>query len=472
MAKRRLNKKVALIGSAILVLVVVGAIWVILSLSKDPQKSLAEAETALLEKDYDKAISRYMEAFGRAKTNELREEILLKLVDVSIEAGRWEKLVRYWSSVITINPRSAKARFGRLKYLYIVAEGGSGRVWQQVRKDATEFLDVAEKEGLLDENVSQWDVVVTQGEKPQNQSLGVYLYLVRARATLELEMLGAVANRDETLKQVVADLEKAKAIEPKNIEVYRYLAGAAVEKGKLDAARGLFSERDKAAVEAKTLLEEGVKVAPDNPLSYINLLKLKLVFAQREAQAKEEIKALESEYVSLVRNFPSSAEAYIALSEYYSALAVYGLADVGRATLDKAIDAAEKAVELEPDNVNNVINAMRLHDRKFSIYNEPASLHRAMELVEKGLALPDAQEKPGPWNFANKMNRYRLYSFLAKISIHEVLEPSDSRAESQTGEWMANAEKAVHEIEQIFESGQEPQVIKWRGMLELAKGQR
>jgi len=473
MAKRKLNKKVALVGSAILVLVIVGAIWVILSLSKDPQKSLDEAEAAVLEKDYDRAVSRYMEAFGRAKTNELREEILLRLVDVSIEAGRWEQLVKYWSTVITINSRSAKARYGRLKYLYIVAEGGrSGSVWQQVEKDATEFLEMAEEKGLLSENVSQWDVFVTAGEEPESQSLGVYLYLVRARATLELAMLGAVANKDEALAQVMADLEQVKAIEPKNIEAYRYLAGAVVEKGKLDAERGLFSERDKAAVEAKTLLEEAVKIAPENPLSHINLLKLKLVFAQREPQAKEEIKALEPEYTSLVRDFPSSAEAYIALSEYYSAMAIYSLSDVGLASLDKAIDAVEKAVELEPENVDHVINAMHLHDRKFSVYNEPENLRRARELVKKGLGLPGAQEKPGPWDFLNKMNRYRLYSFLAKISIHEVLEPTETRSESQTKEWLANAEEAVHEIEQVFESGQEPQVIKWRGMLELAKGQR
>jgi len=472
MAKRRLNKKIALIGSAILVLVIVGAIWVILSLSKDPQKSIAEAEAAVLEKDYSRAVSRYMEAFGRAKTNKLREEILLKLVGVSIEADQWEQLVRYWSSIITINPQSAKARYGRLKYFYIVAEGGSSRVWQQVQKDATEFMEMAEEEGLLSENVSQWDVLVTAGEEPESQPLGVYLYLIRARATLELAMLGAVPNRDESLAQVVTDLEQVKAFEPKNIEVYRYLAGAVVEKGKLDAARGKFSERDKAAVKAKTLLEEGVKVAPENPLSHINLLRLKLVFAQRETQAREEIKALEPEYTSLVRDFPSSAEAYIAFSEYYSVLAMYSLSDVGLATLDRAIDAAEKAVELKPDNVNHVINAMRLHDHKFSVYNELANLRRARELVKKGLGLPGAQEKPGPWNFVNKMNRYRLCSFLAKISIHEVLEPSESRTESQTNEWLADAEEAVHEIEQVFESGQEPQVIKWRGMLELAKGQR
>lgn len=473
MAKRRLNKKVALIGSAILVLVIVGAIWLILGMSKNPEKSLVEAEAAVVEKDYVRAVSRYMEAFERAKTDKLRVEILLRLVDVSIEAGLWESVIKYLSTIITIDPQNAKARFNRLKYLYIVSDGGSSRVWQQVRKDATEFLEMAEKvEELLSENVKQWDVIVREGEKPVDQSLGAYLYIVRARATLELTMLGAVANKDEALVQVVADLEQVKAIEPENIEAYRYLAGAAVEKGKIDEAHGKFAARDKAAMEAKILLEEAVKVAPKNALSHINLIRLELVFAQRQAQAREEIKALEPQYASLVGDFPSIANAYVALSEYYSTMAMYSLSDVGLASLDKAIDAAEKAVELEPENVSHVINAMHLHDHKFSVYSELANLSRARELVKKGLGLPGAQERPGPWSRANKMNRYSLYSLLAQISIHEVLEPSERRTDSQTKEWLANAEEAVHEIEQVFESGQEPQVIKWRGMLELAKGQR
>jgi len=472
MAKRRLNKKVALIGSTILVLVVVGAIWVILGLSKNPQKFVAEAEAALLAKDYETAINRYTEAFGRARNNTLREEILFKLVDVSMESDQWEMLVRYWSNIITINPRSAKARFGRLKYLYIVAESGSSRVWQQVQKDATEFLEMAEKEGLLSESVSQWDVLVAEGQKPESQSLNVYLHLARARATLELAIQGAVANKDEALAQVVADLEQVKTVDPKNIEAYRYLAGAAVEKGKLDDARGDLAARDKAAMEAKTLLEEAVKVASENPLSHVNLLQLKLVFAQGEPQARDEIKALEPEYASLVRDFSASADAYVALSEYYSVLATYSKSAEGLVSLDKAIAAAEKAVELKPENVDHIINAMQLNDRKFSVYKDLANLHRTTELVRKGLGVLGAKDRPGPWIFVNKMNRYRLYSSLAKISIHEILEPSEGRTESQTNEWLANAEEAVHEIEQVFESGQEPQVIKWRGMLELAKGQR
>lgn len=491
MAMRRLNKKVALVGSAILVFLVVGTILVILRMSKDPKEALAEAEKARLEKDYPRAVTLYSQAFERSKSNKQREEILLTIVDVLIEADDWDMVVGYWGQAITVNPKSVKARFGRLKYLSIVAESGSSRVWQQVQKDAAEFLEVAEDEGLLNENVSQWDVLVKEGVDPVDQSLGAYLYLARAKATLELAMSGAMTNKKEALDEVVTDLEKVKAIEPKNIEVYRYLAGAAVEKGKLLASKGLLSELDKAAMEAKTLLEDAVAVAPENPKSHINLIRLKLSFAQREAEPKDAneafepdsfvqretkvrdaIQALEPDYTALAGKFPSDAEVHVAVSEFYLMLSSYNVAEAGMASLDKAITAAEKAVELGPETVAYVINAIQLHDRKFSTYHKPANLHRVRELVTKGLALPEAQDVSGPWSFTNKVNRYHLYSFLAQISINEVLEPSEIRTETQKNQWLTDAETAVHEIEQIFESGQEPQVVKWRGMLELANGQR
>jgi len=47
MANRRLNKKVALIGTVIFVVLALGAILVILQLSGDPQEFIKDAEAAL-----------------------------------------------------------------------------------------------------------------------------------------------------------------------------------------------------------------------------------------------------------------------------------------------------------------------------------------------------------------------------------------------------------------------------------------
>lgn len=472
MAMRRLNKKVALVGSAVLVVMTISAILIILRMSTSPKEALAEAERARSEKDYSRAIDLYNQAYERTKSRAQREEILLTIVDVFIEADDWKQIIGVWGRAITENAKSAKARFGRLKYLCIIAESGNSRIWQQVQKDATEFLEMAKGEGMFDENVSQWDVLVREGEKPVDQSLGAYLYLTRARATLELAMLGAISNKDQALAEVAADLEVVKEIEPGNISIYRYLAGAAVEQGKMLASKGLPEERDRAAEEAKTLLENAVKMAPDNPDSHMNLLRLKLAFAQKESEARDEIKALEADHKALLSKFPSNAEAYVMVSQYYSVLSSYSAAQEHLANLDRAISAAEKAFELDSENVDVITNVIQLHDRKFSTYNKPENLHRARELVMLGLELPEVKNDIGPWSFISRLNRYRLYSFLAQISIKEVLEPSEARTEAQTRQWLDDAETAVHEIEQVFESGQEPRVVKWRGMLELAKGQR
>ena len=55
MARKKLNKKVALVGSAVFVLFVLAVIGIILRLSQDPQKFIKDAEDAWKLKDYEKA---------------------------------------------------------------------------------------------------------------------------------------------------------------------------------------------------------------------------------------------------------------------------------------------------------------------------------------------------------------------------------------------------------------------------------
>ncbi|MBA7645121.1 hypothetical protein ES703_52874 [subsurface metagenome] len=117
-------------------------------------------------------------------------------------------------------------------------------------------------------------------------------------------------------------------------------------------------------------------------------------------------------------------------------------------------------------------DAANLHYRNFSIYGQKQEIHKAIEVAEHALALLDAQEVSGPRHWVNLRNRISLYAFLANCYIEQVLEPCEVRTKSQTQEWMADAEQAVREIEQLFGSGEDPQVVKWQAMLELAKGNR
>ncbi len=513
MANRRLNKKVALIGTAIFVFVALGAILVMFQLSGDPQELIKDAEDALQtarqatdeqikQQNYDRAKSSFERAYNSAKTDDLREEVLFKMVDMylEVEDKEWPFVLGCWDEIIRINPNNVQARYGRLKYLYLMADssshlmsvGNAGRIWQEVHKQASEFLKVAETTDLLMGNTARWDVFETESEvrsqKSEDRSqqlLGPYLYLLRGRAALEMASLGAVTNRDESLAQAVDDLKKIQEFEPNNIDAYWYLARAAVTKGEIFASRGNLEERDKAAEQATVLFEQAVQIAGTGPLvsakaravaakAHINLLALKLMLAKGSEPelVNERIRALEPEYLSLVRNFGSSAGAFAAISQFYSAYSAYSGPRRVPENLDKAIEAIEQAIGLDEQNVVYAINAANLYYRRFSIYKQKQQVEKAIETAKNALTLPDAQDAPGPRRQAKINNRFILYAFLANCYIEQILEPCEPQSQSQTDVWLAGAEQAVHEIEQISGSGEEPLVIKWRGMLELAKGNK
>ena len=476
MAKKRLNKKAALIGSAVFVFLVLGAIGVILYLSRDPEKFIKAGDAAvktaheatdeqIKKEEYKSAERNYHKARGLAKTDSLRMELLFKLVDIYIETDQWRNVLGCWNKIIQIDPKNVKARFGRLKYFYIMADSGL-RVWQEVASQASEFIEVAKDANLLAEGTAPWQPIKMQERRAVSNQMGPYLYLLRGRANLQIARLGAVTDPNESLTRAIDDLENVRELEPNNVDAYWYLAQAIITKGKILALRADFEGRDKAIERAKEWLEEAVKVAEADPRAHINLLLMKQGIMLEQGSTREQIQSLEPEYLSLVQKFPSSAQAHSALAVFYLLL--------GTKNLDKAVEAIEKAVELDKGNVTYARIAADLHYRMFSIYGREPQLYKAIEVARNALTLPDAQDKPGPRSWANRNNRVSLYAFLANCYIEQVLEYQRDGigTEAQKQKWLTDAEQAVHEIEQLSGSGEEPQVIKWRGMLELAKGDR
>ena len=460
MAKKRLNRKVALIGLLIFVFLVLCAIGVILHLSQGPEKFIEDGDAAWHAKDYENAERSYLKARSRAKTDSLRVEILSKLIDVFLETEKWNNVLGCWNAIIKIEPKNAKARYGRLKYVYIIADNGASGYWREVASQASEFIEVADAE-LLDEDTAQLESFATRG-KAIAKRIGPYLYLLRGRAGLEITRMGAVTDPDESLDRAIGDLEKVRELEPNNVDAYWYLAQATITKGEILAARGNLEERDKAVERAIECLEESVKAAGSDARAHINLLSMKLHQLAVQRSSSKQIQSLEPEYLSLVEKFPSSAQAHLVLAGFYMRL--------GPKNLDKAIEAAEKALELDKENVAYAISAANLYYRKFSIYGQKPELYKAIELAQNALTLPDAQEKSGPRRWANRMNRIVLHRFLANRSIEQVLWYAETKTESEIQKWIKQAGQAVYEIEQLLGSGEDPRVIKWQGMLELAKG--
>ena len=472
MAKKRLNKKVALIGSVVFVFLVLVAIGVILHLSRDPEIFIKDGDAAMIiaeeavdeeikKEAYQKAERNYLRARARAKSDLLKVEMLFKLVNIYSKTGQWNNILGCWNKIVQLDPKNIEARFGLLQYFYIVADSGGHGYWQEIESQVSEFMEVARDADLLVKDVAKWDRLGTR-ENVGSEQLGPYLYLLRARAVLEKTRRGAGTDPDESLARAVGDLEKVLELEPGNVDAYWNLAQAALIKGEIVASRGNFEERDKSLERAEELLNKAIELAEGNVKAHINLLKIKLVIAQ--TAGREQIQSLEPEYLSLVEKFDTSAQAYVLLAGLYQRL--------GHKYFDNAIAAFEKAIELDKENVTYAINLAELHYRKFSIHGYESEIYKAIEIAKNALALPSAQDEQGPRYWANKINRISLYTFLANCYIEQVLELSDVKTESQTQQWLADAEQMVHEIEQIFGSGEDPQVIRWQGMLELAKGNK
>lgn len=475
MARKRLNKKVALIGSVVFVFLMLGAILLFLYLSRDPDKFIEDGDAAvkaareavdeqIKEQEYERAIRSYGEASSLVKSDSLKVKLLFKLLDIYIATDDWRSVHGCWNKIIQIDPKNIEARLGRLRYFYIMADSVGSRAWQwqEVESQASELIEIVESMDLLMEETAKWKTLGMEESKTGVEHLGPYLYLCRGRALVEMAGLGGVTDPDALLVRAVSDLEKARELEPANVEIYTRLARAFITEGEILASRGDIEGRNKSREKAMEIIEQAVEASGNDVRARIDLLAMKSMFAVE--QDGEQLQSLEPEYLSLVEEFSSSARAYSALNGFYMRL--------GHKYFDKALEAAERAMELDAENVNYAINAANLYYQVFSTYGQKSAIYRAIEIARDALKLPGAMDKAGPRQGANRMNRISLYLFLANCYIGEVLEPSEIRTEGETGEWLANAEQAVHEIKQLIGSGEDPYVVQWQGMLELAKGNR
>ena len=100
---KKINKKVAIIGSIFFVLVALGIIFILLHFLQGPEKYIADGDAILQQaestqnaderlKKYDEAVRCYMKAKSRAKTDEQKVALLEKAASVYFKAGDWQKI--------------------------------------------------------------------------------------------------------------------------------------------------------------------------------------------------------------------------------------------------------------------------------------------------------------------------------------------------------------------------------------------
>jgi tetratricopeptide (TPR) repeat protein len=479
--RRRLNKKVALIGTTVFLLLAMAAVCVILRLNRNPAPLIADGDAAWAAKDYKTASDSYRRAYGLIRSSPGKIDLLFKLVEVYQETDQWDKVLGCWNAIVTSDPQNVKARLGQLKYCYVLADGlgNAGRsmsgYWEDVLSQARKAMEVVENAGLGNDERAKWEptfgTAEGRGWSSGSTRLGPHLHFVKGRAAFELAAMGAVTSPGELLQEAQNDLQQAKKLDPNNPQVYRYLAEVFVKEGETAASRGSVDQKNAAEQQADEILAEAVRAAGNMPEAHINMLTRKLTVAQRGGitAAREQMKAMEPQYEGLTQKFASSPQVFAALGQFYSFYAAYLDWASGMEKLNRAIQVTEQAYTLDGGNVEYPMLTASYHYRKFSVYGDAAALNKAVELTEKALELPGAQDRAGPLQFAHRVNRLALCSLLGKCCVERLLTlpKSDPAREGL----LARVEKAVHEIGQIRGSGEDLEVVKWQGMLDLAKGQ-
>ena len=431
---KKLNKKVAIISSLVFALLIVAVIVVMLRLSRDPQKYIADAQAALAlaEPDYKAAEKAYGQAFNYAKDMDLKIDILFKLAKMYLDTNEWPKAAGCWNRIMNYDTKNIEARHALLDYSYQLAMAGNWTVWKDIESNVSELI---EKE--LDTS-------------PR-------MYRVKGQALVELVKRGQIPDKETTIKNAIEILQKASEEEPNNVDVYQYLADAIIQNGEILAAKGVLSAAENARQEAGKILLKGVENLPNEPKSYINLYNTK--FAETRVNP-DKYKELESDFINLTEKFSDSSLPYFGLVQLYQR---------NPKDMEKAIAAIQKARELDKQNVSYALIAADLYYRKYSIHKNEEDFQKAMDITTEALTFPDSLDIPGPRARISFLNRYALHTFLANCFVERAAETPDGQAEKS--KWLENLEKEVHEIKQILGNVENPYMIMWQGRLLLAQGQ-
>ncbi|MBN1787650.1 MAG: tetratricopeptide repeat protein [Sedimentisphaerales bacterium] len=431
---KRLNKKVAIISSLFLAVLIVVAIVIILNISKDPHKYIADAEAILsqAEPDYEAARRAYGQAFGNTKDIDLKIDILFKLADMYKEINEWPKVVGCWNNIVNYDPKNEKARLALLDYSYQLAETGSWMTWTDVESNASELI-------------------------AKELDTSPRMYRMKGQALVELVKRGQKTDTETAIKDAIENLQKAREMEPNNVDVYAYLADAIIEQGKITAAKGILGAAENAQVEAEKILLDGIENLPDEPKAYVNLYHTRLAETRNNP---DKYKELESDIINLVEKFDSSPLPLFTLVQLYQ---------VSPKDTDKAIAAIERARELDKQDVSYAVSAASLYYRRYSIYKNEDDFRKGIEIAKEALTYPDSLDIPGPNDRKSFINRYVLHTFLINCFIEKAIKTSENDPEK--AKWLESAEKELYELDQLLGSAENAYAIMWRGRLLLAQGQ-
>jgi len=482
MAERKLNKKVAITGILVLIALTVAAGYVFLQMRKNPHKLLAEAaeelkvieslldeyrrvasdpeasqpdmqqkKEQLLERgkeSYMKFFRKYRQAVGAASDDSLRIRILFELSEHYLTANEfhppdWEKALRAWYTITTIDPANTEAGLKLLRFYYDSGDAGNPVAWSRV-KDQVSGTEPDGSDGLI-------QIMLEQNKKPDS-----FVLKAKARADLELAASGLASDRAGSVDEAIKGFEDLLRETPDDVELYRFLARAIRLRGDIRSAAGQNDAVEESVRQAEEVLRKAVALLPEDAQAHINLLEMKLQADQGDA---EKVRALEADFLALVEKFDTSAAAWASLSGYYRFVN----------KIDKALEAITRARELDGENLEYAISAADILYLKSSLAGDN-DFRQAIDIANEALEMPHAQMVSGPRRTANLGNRLMLYSFLARIHVEQALEALREGNDEKHALLVAKVQQCVHEMTQILGSTNVISIM-WAGILDLARGQ-
>ncbi len=445
---KKLNKKVAAIGIVLLVLVVIGGAGLAVRYfyHRNPDLNLDLARQALAEDDYQRAERLLSRAYRFGKTDAYKIERLFELADLhlihnELHEANWDKALRCWNTVVNIDPGHLEAHRRILNYFYEMADSGTVAAWRNVHDRATKLVELIEQTG-----------------EPVDTELQMGL----GRSALAIARRGGTgtAERSTYLNQAIDIFETLIQREPTTPSHYTYLAEAMQLQGELNAQIGVMNARENARREAVRRLDEAVEKA-DNTAE---ALAARYLFEiQTIGNDPNRVESLRAELEEHVRTLEPDAKLLTVLSQAYE---LPGKANA-EAELNRSIEAARQAKQLEPDEFEYAYRLAMLLYRKGSAFQDAAAMDDALMLAEEMKSMAQAQPTPGPRQARNLAYRNTLNTFLARCYLEKALDhPDDAQP------WIRKAEPVVEQISQYFGSSEHAAVQQWEGILALAKGER
>ena len=453
---KKLNKKVAIIGIVLLVLIIGGGMVIVigpkvarrLGIGQNPDKALAKAKQFLEAGDYINAEEQFGLSFRFGKTDAYKVERLFDIANFHLinnpeHEVNWLRALACWNKITDIDSKNIEARRNMLDYYYQAAEAGNPHLWKNIKELTEEMLEILK----------------AQGTEPDAE-----LLTTCAKANLYMAQRGETTNRKELLNKSLAYLEDLLKQYPENEELYQLRAQATMVQGEINELDGVRNAKENAQQDAFQWLRTGFDQGSDKATAAANLLMFSLQTAVNEPNEVNNIRREIEAYADKVE--PNAQFLFVTSFAYENPGNLSPLAE-----LNQAIEAIRQAREMAPENIDYTIRMARLLYRKGSAFADPDATSDAIQIAENALTEPGTQDTPGPRQGQNLAYRYFINTFLSDVYIEKALQANNSENEPAAQEWIRKAQGRIDEITSYVGTTENLTVQKFQGMLALANGQ-